>query len=115
MQGRDKLRFEAILVTRREFHILLAVTFLACVISPFVELVVHADPSIFTTGYDTESIIAVITLLCILALALARSLALSLVLSVGQRLSATSLLGLRTLRPLVLFGLQPPPPLALRI
>jgi hypothetical protein len=93
VQGRkrlDKLRFEAMLVTRREFHILLALTFLACVISPFIELVVSADPSIFTTGYDTESIIAVITLLCILALALAGSLAPS-ALNAGQRLSVASL------------------------
>lgn len=102
-------------MTRREFNILLALTFLACVISPFIELVVSADPSIFATGYDTESIIAVITLLCILALALAGSLAPSLALNAGQRLSVASLLGLRTLRPLVLVGLQPPPPVPLRI
>lgn len=67
-----KHRFRA--VTRRGFHILLALTLVVCVLCPFVELALNWGQSLFDTGYDTETTVAVIALLLILAFALARLL-----------------------------------------
>lgn len=63
-------------MTRRGFHILLALTLLICVMSPYVEeFVLHSNQSIFDSGYDGESTVAVIALVVILAFALAKLLA----------------------------------------
>jgi hypothetical protein len=62
-------------MTRRRFHALVALILLACVICPYVETALGWNESIFTTGYDTESIVAVISLLLILLLTLAKLLA----------------------------------------
>jgi hypothetical protein len=66
-------RFRA--MTRRGFHILLALILVACVLSPYVELSLNWGQSLFDTGYDTETTVAVIALLLILAFALATLLA----------------------------------------
>lgn len=58
-------------MTRRGFHILLALILVGCVLCPYVELAINWNQSIFDTGYDTESTVAVIALLLILAFALA--------------------------------------------
>lgn len=62
-------------MTRRQFHILVAVVLLVCVVCPYVETAFDCDENIFTTGYDTESIVAVIALLLILSLTLAKLMA----------------------------------------
>lgn len=62
-------------MTRRRIHILLALTLLICGICPFVEeFVLDWNQSIFDTGYDGESTVAVIALVFILAFALAHLL-----------------------------------------
>jgi hypothetical protein len=63
-------------MTRRGLHILLALTLLICVMSPYAEeFVLHWNQSIFDGGYDGESTVAVIALVVILAFALAKFLA----------------------------------------
>ena len=61
-------------MTRRGFHILLALVLVACVLSPYVELALNWGQSLFDTGYDTETTVSVIALLLILAFALAKLL-----------------------------------------
>jgi hypothetical protein len=58
--------------TSRTFHVLVALALLVCVICPYVEADLDWNESIFTTGYDTESIVAVIALLLTLSLMLAK-------------------------------------------
>jgi hypothetical protein len=62
-------------VTRKRFHGLIAWILVLCVICPYVEMAIDWNESIFTTGYDAESAVAVIALLVILSLALASLLA----------------------------------------
>jgi hypothetical protein len=66
-------RFPA--MSRRAFHVLLGLILVACVICPFVEFAIGWNDTIFTTGYDTESSVAVIMLLLELVLALATVIA----------------------------------------
>lgn len=67
-----KRRFLA--MTRKGFHVLLALTLVVCVLSPYVEFAFDLNETIFSTAYDTETTIAVIALLLILAFALAKFL-----------------------------------------
>jgi hypothetical protein len=62
-------------MTLRRFHVLVALILVACVVSPYVEAALDWNESIFTTGYDTESIVAIIALLLILSLGLAKLMA----------------------------------------
>jgi small-conductance mechanosensitive channel len=62
-------------MTRRGFHILLALVLVVCVLSPYVEFALHWDQTIFDTGYDGESTVAVIALLLVLAFLIASLLA----------------------------------------
>lgn len=71
-------------MTRRGFHILLAWTLVVCVLCPFVELALNWGQSLFDTGYDTETTVAVIALLLILAFALAKLLVYFLGYTTGQ-------------------------------
>jgi hypothetical protein len=103
-------------MTRRAFHILLALILVVCALSPYVEFALHWDQTIFNTGYDGETVVAVIALLLILAFALARLLVSVLADStVGERLDESH----RPLRPILDFiSTLPdisPPPLPLRI
>ena len=61
-------------MTRRRFHVLVALILLVCVICPYVETALDWNEGLFTTGYDTESIVAIIALLLILSLTLAKLL-----------------------------------------
>ena len=65
-------------MNRKAFHILLALILVACQICPFVEFAIGWNETIFTTGYDTESSLAVVILLVELVLALATIIALLL-------------------------------------
>ncbi len=62
-------------MTRRGFHILLALILVVCVLCPYVESALHWNQTIFDTGYDGESTVAVIALLLILAFLIASLLA----------------------------------------
>jgi hypothetical protein len=103
-------------MTRKGFHVLLALTLVLCVLSPYVELVLNWGQSLFDTGYDTETTVAVIALLLILAFALAKFLVSDLVDRQGEAPLDESH---RTLRPILDFiSTLPdvsPPPLSLRI
>ena len=61
-------------MTRKRFHILVALVLLVCVICPYVETALDWNEGLFTTGYDTESTVAIIALLLILSLTLAKLL-----------------------------------------
>jgi hypothetical protein len=52
----------------------IALTLFACTLSPFVEILFHSDNSIFASGRDTESTLAVVLLLLELSFAIARLL-----------------------------------------
>ena len=60
-------------MTRRGFHILLALILVGCVLSPYVELATGWGQSICDTGYDTESTVAIIALLLIAKATLLRA------------------------------------------
>jgi hypothetical protein len=60
--------------TPRAFHILIALALVACALCPFVETAIHWDGSIFQTGFDTESTVAVLLLLLELAYGIAQLL-----------------------------------------
>jgi hypothetical protein len=62
-------------MTRRGFHIVLALILLACVLCPHVEFILHWNQSIFDTWYDGESSVAIVALLLILAFLIASLLA----------------------------------------
>ena len=62
-------------MTGKRFHVLVALILLVCAICPFVEMALDWDDSILTTGYDAESIVAVVALLLILSLSLAKLMA----------------------------------------
>lgn len=103
-------------MSRKGFHILLALVLVGCALCPYIELAVGCNQSIFDTGYDTESTIAVIALILILAYALA-----SLLLRLPTRTASEERLvaAIARLRPALDFlSTVPeasPPPLSLRI
>ncbi len=53
-------------MTRRRILILLASILVVCVLCPYVEDALDWNQSIFDTGYDSESTVAIIALLLIL-------------------------------------------------
>ncbi len=63
---------------------MLALTLVVCVLCPFLELALNCGQSLFDTGYDTETTVAVIALLLILAFALAKFLVYFLGITTGQ-------------------------------
>jgi len=100
-------------MSRKAFHVVLALVLVACLICPFVELAIGWNDTIFSTGYDTESALAVVMLLVELVLALAGVIALFLPhvhvtgpLVIPRRIS-TSEFGVDTFLP----DLSPPVPL----
>lgn len=102
-------------VNRRILHIALGLILIACLVCPFVEVAIGWDDTIFSTGYDSEALVAVVTLLTELVFAIASAvIILFVVLDKTER---------PVLRNLVLeltsgFDILAPndsPPLALRI
>jgi hypothetical protein len=59
---------------RLHVHAALGLILIACLVCPFVETAIGWNDTIFCTGYDTESLVAVVTLLAELVLALATSI-----------------------------------------
>jgi hypothetical protein len=56
---------------RRVFHIAIALILILCVMAPYLESTFDLNDSIFATGYDNESTIAVLVLLLELVISLA--------------------------------------------
>lgn len=54
---------------------MLGLILLGCFVCPFVELAIGWNDSLFSTGYDTETMVAVVTLLVELILALGSAVA----------------------------------------
>jgi hypothetical protein len=101
--------------TSRAFHTLVALALVACALCPFVEMAIHWNGTIFQSGFDTESTVAVVLLLLELAYGLARLLVVLLPPVLG-RISFVYFdrFAMRSLN----FGTVPPeisPPLSLRI
>jgi hypothetical protein len=58
-------------MSRKRFHLLVALLLLICLVCPFVEMTFHSSNNIFLTGQDNESTVAVLLLLLELAFAVA--------------------------------------------
>jgi hypothetical protein len=99
----------------RRFHVLVALILLVCLVSPYVEADLDWNESIFTTGFDTESIVAVIALLLILSLTLANLMAVFLPAGTGNEQIVTAQPRRKREYGFVLGILEVSPPLPLRI
>jgi len=105
-------------MTRRGFHILLALILVICVLSPYVEFALDWNQSIFDTGYDGESTVAVIVLFLVLAFLIASLLAHFIPDSAGAESLVGSRVTLRRAALDLLFAAAevfPPPLVPLRI
>jgi hypothetical protein len=105
-------------MTRRGFHIVLALILLACVLCPYVEFIRHWNQSIFDTGYDGESSVAIVALLLILAFLIASLLAHFIPDSAAAKSLVSSHPALRGSAPDFMSAapeVSPPPLLPLRI
>jgi hypothetical protein len=103
-------------MTRRGFHILLAAVLAICAVCPYIEVAINWTQSIFDTGYDTESTVAVIALLLILAFALASLLVTFAAGIAGKEWLAAPIVRLRSALDFILTVPEvSPPPLPLRI
>jgi hypothetical protein len=69
-------------MNRKVFHAAMGLILISCLVCPFVELAIGWNDTIFSSGYDTESLVAVVVLLFELALALASA---TVFLVVGSR------------------------------
>jgi hypothetical protein len=103
-------------MTRKGFHILLGLILVVCALSPYVELALNWGQSLFDTGYDTETIVAVIALVLILAFALATLLLRCLGENTGHEHIVDSSATLRSVLDFISAVPEvSPPPLPLRI
>jgi hypothetical protein len=84
-----------IVMSRRVVHLLIAISLLACLLCPFVEIAVHSNDNIFNDGYDTESAVAFLLLVMELVLVLPSFLVLLLpsILKKEQYLTSARRLG----------------------
>lgn len=100
-------------MTRRGFYVLLASILIVCVLCPYVEVALNWNQSIFDTGYDTESTVAVIALLLILAFGIGGLLAHLVSDSARERPSIDSHVALRPRFNFIstIPEVFPPPPL----
>ena len=62
-------------MNRKMLHVLIALVLVACALSPFVESALNSQDSMFSTGCDGESTLAIVVLLLELVLSLASLLA----------------------------------------
>lgn len=98
---------------RRAFHIAIALILVICALSPFLESAANWNDSVFATGYDGESTLAVLVLLLELVISLGGVLVcLSATAESGERIGVTY----TSIPCLSDFGiripeLSPPPPL----
>jgi hypothetical protein len=58
-------------IRRRAFHVAIALILVICALSPFLETAVNWNDTVFATGYDGESTMAVLVLLLELVISLA--------------------------------------------
>jgi hypothetical protein len=100
-------------IRRRAFHVAIALILVICALSPFLESAVNWNDTVFATGYDGESSLAVLVLLLELVISLAGLLVcLCRDLRLGERVvikhsGVRFELGFRITIP----ELSPPPPL----
>ena len=99
---------------RRALHIVLALILVICALSPFLESAANWNDSVFATGYDGETTLAVLVLLLELVISLGGLLVcFSAIAESGERIAARHSLfrppssGFRISLP----ALSPPPPL----
>ena len=64
--------------TAKRLHTLIALLLLVCIASPFFELAVHSDGSIFASGHDGESTLALLLLVVELSFAVGKLIAIFL-------------------------------------
>jgi hypothetical protein len=100
-------------MTQRQFHLLIAIILLICLLCPFIEIGFHSDDSIFLTGDDTESTLVVLLLLLEFACLVAK-LIVVLLPSVVSRVHAISPHPILRSMP-ELFVLEASSPIPLRI
>lgn len=50
-------------IRRRAFHAAIALVLIICAVSPFLESAVNWNDTVFATGYDTETTVAILMLL----------------------------------------------------
>ena len=102
-------------MTRRVFLIVLGLTLVACVLCPYVEIAIHWNQTVFDTGYDGESTVAVIALVLILAFAVAKLLVSFVQVSWGQERLVESKWVFSPVLDIISFSREASPPLPLRI
>lgn len=59
---------------RRAFHAIIAIILVICVLSPYLESALDLNDSVFATGYDNETTVAILLLLLELVLSLTKLL-----------------------------------------
>lgn len=102
-------------MTKRGFHVFVAMALVVCLLCPFVELACGSNDNIFESGQDRESTIAVLLLLLELAFVLASLLTVLLV-AVFEKGPLAALPSLRELSSFFAVSLpEPSPPIPLRI
>ena len=57
-------------ISRRALHVAIALVLVFCFLSPFLESAINWNQTVFATGYDTESTLAILVLLLELVLSL---------------------------------------------
>jgi hypothetical protein len=102
-------------MTRRAILILLASILVVCVLCPYVEDALDFNQSIFDSGYDTESTVAIVALVVILAFDLARLLVSCLSDATGEEHLVESKGALRLTLDFISTVPAASPPLPLRI
>lgn len=101
----------------RAFHILVALALIGCAVCPLFETAIHWNGSVFQSGFDTESTVAVLLLLLELSLSFGRLLVVLLP-RVLKNLGLFSFNFSRVALPALNIGIVLPeisPPLSLRI
>lgn len=99
---------------RRAFHVAIALILVLCAISPFLETAVNWNNTIFATGYDNESTIAILVLLLELVISFAGLVAVYVCcrLPLAERLDARdSCVASESNFRITIPDLSPPPPL----
>jgi hypothetical protein len=59
---------------RRAFHTIIAIILVVCVLSPYLESAMDLNDSVFATGYDNETTVAILVLLLELVFSLTKLL-----------------------------------------
>lgn len=109
--GRETQRSQQL--RRRAFHVAVALVLVVCALSPFLETAVNWNDTVFATGYDGESSVAVLVLLLELVISIAGlRVCLCRTLQLGERIVIRQFSLIRELEfSFKIPELSPPPPL----